>query len=121
MKKMAFLILSTCLVMCAHAERWSIKTVALSTNNTAVVLDGVYATPVLLKSITLFPPPTTTNTTTVTVSTPGQSFDLSVGSPTYTNTAYRITAIDMLVSQGQTIWITNSFSKGTAIIEFQME
>lgn len=121
MKSLAFLILSVCLLGSAKASTWDTKTVLLSTNNTAVVLDNVYARPVLLRSITLFPPPITTNTTAVTVSTLGQTFALSIGSSTYTNTTYRITGIDLLVSEGQTIWITNSFSKGTAIIEFQME
>jgi len=122
MKILAFLILSTCLTVCAHADRWTLDTISFTTNITSTVLDGRFGTPVKLTGILLSPPVSANECISyVKLIRPGVGYTMDVATVTYTNTAYRITSLDLILVKGQTLWISNTFSTGTAIIEFQME
>lgn len=122
MKKIAFLALVVCILTCTRASVWLLDTIPFTTNVTSTVLDGRFNPPVKLTGILLSPPVSVaTNTTYVKIGRPGIGYDIYLPTVEYTNEAYRITGLDLILAEGQTIWISNTFSTGKAILEFQME
>lgn len=123
MKKIAFMIvIMLMLVTCAMADRWILDEHSFTTNELSIVLDGRFADPTMLKSVVLYPVVSTNEcTTSISVVTPGKPYAFDVATAVFTNSAYRISGLDLILIRGQTLVITNTFSTGSAVLEFQME